>query len=62
MVRAARIKPKLLDSIQTHKDLLNAKLNSLKFPDSYLGKPVKSPDNPKDRTYIGLEQILRFRQ
>ena len=55
LIKASRIKPRMIDSISTHKDLLSAKLQSLKNPQMYLGEPIKMPENPKDRTYIGLE-------
>jgi len=52
----------MLDSIATHKDLLSAKLASLKHPNMYLGEPQRQPENPKDRTYIGLEQLIKAKQ
>ena len=38
LIKASRIKPKMIDSISTHKDLLTAMLASMKYPQSYLGE------------------------
>ena len=59
LIKASRIKPKMVDSIQTHKDLLFAKLHSLKFPHMHIGQPLKMPENPNNRAYIGLEQLIK---
>ena len=52
----------MIDSISTHKDLLNAKFLSLKYPHLHLGELTKQPMNPKDRVYLGLEQLIKAKQ
>ena len=41
LIKASRIKPKIIDSIQTHKDLLQAKLASYNYPHMYIGQNQK---------------------
>jgi hypothetical protein len=62
LIKASRIKPKIIDSISTHKDLLHAKLLSLKHPYMFSGELTKQPDNPKDRVYIGFGQLIKHKQ
>lgn len=62
LIKASRIKPKTIDSISTHKDLIHAKFASMKYPHMYTGELQKQPENPKDRTYVGLQQLLKAKQ
>ena len=62
LIKMRRLKPSMIDSAQTHKDLFTAKLVSLKYPNMYLGQLQKQPDNPKDRAYLGLDQLIKLRQ